>query len=120
MPPIVRVGEMKRDRSEVNVAVLVGVTVAVLLTAWTPLLGQGGRILETTQAPTALDHTDPAWAGSICGGKTAFTLGGAKYEWTPVVSGFGQWGSVEPVTGWAIGAHRSGADVPFTHPFGKV
>lgn len=78
------------------------------------------RILETTQAPTDIDRSNPKWAGDICGGKAAFTPGGARYEWTPVISGFGQYGSVEAVSGWALHPHVSGADVPFTHPFGKV
>lgn len=78
------------------------------------------RILETTQTPTTLDHSNPRWAGDVCGGKTAFTPGGARYEWTPVVPGFGQYGSVEGISGWALHPHISEADVPFTHPFGKV
>lgn len=78
------------------------------------------RILETTQGPTAIDRSNPEWAANICGGKTAFTPGGARYEWTPVIPGYGQYGSVEGVSGWALYPHNSGADVPFTHPFGKV
>lgn len=86
-----------------------------------PASSQGpGRILETTQAPSVIDRSNPDWAGAVCGGKTAFTPGGAKYEWTPVIAGFGQYGSNEPVSGWAVGAHVSKSDVPFTHPFGRV
>jgi hypothetical protein len=95
--------------------------VLALVALAAPATAQGPpRILETTQTPTVIDRSDPDWAGAICGGKTAFTPGGARYEWTPVIPGFGQYGSDEAVTGWALGAHRSGADVPFTHPFGKV
>jgi hypothetical protein len=78
------------------------------------------RILETTQPPSDIERSNPGWAGDVCGGKTALTPGGARYEWTPVIPGYGQYGSVEPASGWALADHPSDTDVPFTHPFGKV
>ena len=77
------------------------------------------RILETTQALTDIDRSSPTWAADVCGGKPTFSSGGARYEWTPVVRGWGQYGSVEAASGWALSVHDSDADVPFTHPFGK-
>jgi hypothetical protein len=75
------------------------------------------RILETTQPPS----TPPAgnWARDTCGGRTFLNPGGADYEWTPVIQGFGQQGSLEGISGWALAPHGSTQDVPFTHPFGK-
>ena len=74
------------------------------------------RILDTSQAPTTM--AGPDWAKSVCGGRATF-VGGARYEWTPVVSGNGQYGTIEAVSGWAMNPHESKKDVPFTHPFGK-
>ena len=75
-------------------------------------------VLETTQVSGAVAQSDAAWAGNVCGGKDTFH-GGARYEWTPVYSAAGQYGSVEALSGWALNSHQSTDDVPFTHPFGK-
>ena len=45
------------------------------------------RILETTQAPSSDMHTSPDAAKDVCGALETFK-GGAKYEWTPVFSGY--------------------------------
>src|SRR5262249_50277671 len=76
------------------------------------------RILETTQPPS-LPPPSGTWPSDTCGGKTILVPGGPDYEWTPVVQGFGQQGSMEGVSGWALAPHGSTSDFPFTHPFGK-
>lgn len=75
------------------------------------------RILETTQ-PISGHANNAGWAGDVCGNTATFS-GGARYEWTPVNSSYGQYGSVEAVSGWALNSHESGTDLPFTHPFDK-
>lgn len=91
------------------------------------------RILETRQLPSDLPQevrdescAGPEcpplenWAGEVCGLKSTYNLGGAPWEWTPVVSGFAEYGSNEPASGWVLNAHESKTDVPFLHPFDKL
>jgi hypothetical protein len=95
--------------------------VLFLLVLTVPIVAQGPkRILETTQPPSDVDRSNSNWARDVCGGGTALSPGGARYEWTPRVAGYGQYGSVEGVSGWALDPHESHSDVPFTHPFGRV
>src|SRR5262245_37960632 len=75
-------------------------------------------VLETAQVPS--DPPSANWPSATCGGRIFLLTGGASYEWTPVKSGYGQRGSIEAVSGWVLYAHESEADVPFTHPFGKL
>jgi hypothetical protein len=82
-----------------------------------PLMAQQ-VVLETTQVPS--DPPTGNWPSDTCGGRIFLYPGGASYEWTPVIKGFGQRGSVEGVSGAVLNAHPSTADVPFTHPFDKV
>lgn len=86
------------------------------------------RILEAGFTPSdttlwaaeqRVDQNDPNWARNVCGGETAFEINGARYEWTPVYSGNGEYGSIEPMSGWVLFDHESDKDVPFTHPFGE-
>lgn len=108
-------------------------TVALALLSATVAFSPGSlalepeRILDTGLTPSdttlwaaeqRLDQGDPSWARNVCGGETAFDVNGARYEWTPVYSGNGEYGSMEPVSGWVLEDHESDKDVPFTHPFG--
>jgi hypothetical protein len=79
------------------------------------------RILETTQPPSvAGTPRSETWAADVCGGNALLhSQYGPRYEWMPIVSGYGQYGSVEAVSGWALTPRRSDADLPFTHPFSK-
>lgn len=115
--------ELKRGSKQGEIANVLAATIFLALTTPSDTVEAqpSRRILETTQPSTIVDknRNNPNWARDVCNGKTAFTPGGARYEWTPVVPGFGQYGSIEAASGWALLPHDSDRDVPFTHPFGK-
>jgi len=92
----------------------------VLLAVASSAGAQQRTILETRQSPPDFNTSASAWASDVCGGKTSFEPQGARYEWTPVQDPPNQYSSLTSASGFALYAHRSGADVPFTHPFGGV
>ena len=59
------------------------------------------------------------WTATFVGTTTSFP-NGATAEWMPVIDQGQDWDQ-HPVgaSGWVIAPNFSGADVPFTHPFGR-
>ena len=115
------------DNRQISRVVLHGLLIAAISFALDSLAAEPQRILESGLTPSdttswsaehRVDQSDPKWASNVCGGHPTFAIPGARYEWTPVYSGNGQYGSIEPVSGWVLWKQESTTDVPFTHPFG--
>jgi hypothetical protein len=65
-----------------------------------------------------MDVSRPDWTSSFIGTSTSFPQG-AEMEWKPVINPDSEYDD-SPVgaSGWVIHPNFSGADIPFTHPFG--
>lgn len=78
---------------------------------WRPILD--------TDHHNAQDMGSGDWAPGIAGNSLWLHGESPRYEWTPVLAPADETDdTVTGLSGWVAQSHDSGADVPFTHPFG--
>lgn len=76
-------------------------------------------ILETTYINQPFDTSGPTWTSDRVGGNTFMSLGGAPWEWTPVLDPNNEYDAdLTAVSGLVLQPDVSSKDNPFLHPFG--
>ena len=68
--------------------------------------------------PTSADTSDPNWSRKVVGGATFDRTAAHPFEWVSVLNPKAEQDDQVGLTGRVVHPHQSGADLPFTHPFG--
>jgi hypothetical protein len=92
--------------------------IGTVLTAQEGYRKNSKPILSTNFVNKAINVNDTKWTSKICSGKTWLKDDPPRFEWTPAINPNDEFSSIVGLSGVALYAHESQADMPFTHPFG--